>query len=134
VGTARYARVWDHAGGQGALSAFWDVARQLDPAVADESGLVGAREGDLTQLFESAGVREVEETALSVSLEHPTFEEWWEPFAFGVGPAGAYVAALDSERRGRLRERCREGLPDAAFVPPREPGPVAASPSARRPL
>jgi hypothetical protein len=116
VGTARYARVWDHAGGQGALSAFWDVARQLDPAVADESGLVGAREGDLTQLFESAGVREVEETALSVSLEHPTFEEWWEPYTLGVGPAGAYVAGLDAEGQANLRERCRSWLPEPPFV------------------
>jgi SAM-dependent methyltransferase len=108
--------VWDHAGGQGPLSAFWDVARELDPDVHDESGLVGAREGDLTQLFEAAGLRDVEETALSVSLEHPTFEEWWEPYTFGVGPAGAYVAKLDPGRQARLREACRSALPDAPFV------------------
>jgi ubiquinone/menaquinone biosynthesis C-methylase UbiE len=108
--------VWDHAGGQGPLSAFWDVATELDPNVEDESALVGAREGDLARLFESAGLRDVEETALSVSLEHPTFEEWWEPFTFGVGPAGAHVAELDSERQAHLRERCREALPDAPFV------------------
>jgi SAM-dependent methyltransferase len=108
--------VWDHAGGQGPLSAFWDVARELDPDVDDESGLVGAREGDLTLLFEAAGLRDVEERALSVSLEHPTFEEWWEPYTFGVGPAGAYVAKLDPERQARLREACRSALPDAPFV------------------
>jgi SAM-dependent methyltransferase len=108
--------VWDHAGGQGPLSAFWDVARQLDPDVDDESRLVGAREGDLTRLFEAAGLRDVEETALSVSLEHPTFDEWWEPYTFGVGPAGAYVAKLDRERQARLREACRSALPDAPFV------------------
>ncbi len=108
--------VWDHAGGQGPLSAFWDVARELDADVDDESRLVGAREGDLTRLFEAAGLRDVEETALSVSLEHPTFEEWWEPYTFGVGPAGAYVAKLDPERQARLREACRSALPDAPFV------------------
>jgi SAM-dependent methyltransferase len=108
--------VWDHAGGQGPLSAFWDVARELDPDVDDESRLVGAREGDLTGLFEAAGLRDVEETALSVNLEHPTFEEWWEPYTFGVGPAGAYVAKLDPERQARLREACRSALPDAPFV------------------
>jgi SAM-dependent methyltransferase len=108
--------VWDHAGGQGPLSAFWDVARELDAVVDDESRLVGAREGDLTRLFEAAGLRDVEETALSVSLEHPTFEEWWEPYTFGVGPAGAYVAKLDPERQARLREACRSALPDAPFV------------------
>jgi SAM-dependent methyltransferase len=108
--------VWDHAGGQGPLSAFWEVATELDHEVADESALVGSREGDLARLFESTGLRNVEETALSVSLEHPSFEEWWEPFTFGVGPAGAYVAGLDSERQAQLREHCREALPDAPFV------------------
>jgi SAM-dependent methyltransferase len=108
--------VWDHAGGTGPLSPFWDVARAFDPEVTDESGLVGSREGDLAGLFESAGLREVDETALTARLEHPTFEEWWEPFTFGVGPAGAYVAGLDEGRRAELRERCREALPEAPFV------------------
>jgi SAM-dependent methyltransferase len=108
--------VRDHAGGQGPLSPLWDTARALDPDVQDESRLVGATEGDLTRLFESAGLRDIEETALHVSLEHPSFEEWWEPFSFGVGPAGAYVAGLDPERRAQLRERCRAALPDAPFM------------------
>jgi hypothetical protein len=70
----------------------------------------------LTRLFESIGLREVEETPLSSTVVHPTFEEWWEPFTFGVGPAGAHVAALDAEQRARLREQCREALPDAPFT------------------
>jgi SAM-dependent methyltransferase len=108
--------VWDHAGGHGPLSPLWDAAKQLDPGVHDESRLAGSTEGDLARLFESAGLREVEETALSVSLEHPSFEEWWEPFTLGVGPAGAYVAGLDSERRAQLVELCREALPDPPFM------------------
>jgi SAM-dependent methyltransferase len=108
--------VWDHAGGQGPLSAFWEVATEFDPDVHDESDLAGARQGDLARLFESAGLRDVEETALSVSVEHPSFEDWWEPYTFGVGPAGTYVARLDPERRTQLRERCREALPEAPFV------------------
>jgi SAM-dependent methyltransferase len=108
--------VWDHAGGRGPLSVFWEAAHELDPDVEDESQLVGAREGGLTELFEAAGLRKVEESALSVALEHPSFEEWWEPFTLGVGPAGSYAARLDPERQARLRERCRELLPQAPFV------------------
>lgn len=108
--------VWDHAGGQGPLSPLWAAARELDPEVEDESRLAGTREGDLAHLFESAGLREVEEAALSVSLEHATFEAWWEPFTLGVGPAGAHVAGLDSQHRAALRERCRAELPEAPFV------------------
>ena len=108
--------VWDHAGGQGPLSLFWKAARQLDPGVEDESRLAGARRGHLAELFEAAGLREIEEGALSVDVDHPTFEEWWQPFLLGVGPAGGYVARLDSGRQARLRELCKEMLPPAPFV------------------
>jgi SAM-dependent methyltransferase len=108
--------VWDHAGGQGPLAAFWEAAHELDPDVEDESRLPGAREGHLAELGRAAGLEEVEDTALSVGVEHPTFEDWWEPFTLGVGPAGSYAAGLDPERQARLRERCRELLPPAPFV------------------
>ena len=110
--------VWDHAGGQGPLSLFWEAARELDPDVEDESQLAGSREGHLAELFRSAGLQNVEESALSAHVEHPSFEDWWEPFTLGVGPAGVYVSGLDATRQARLRERCRELLPAAPFTPP----------------
>lgn len=108
--------VWDHAGGHGPLSLFWEAARELDPDIEDESQLAGAREGHLAQLLQAAGLHEIEESALSVNVEHPSFEQWWEPFTLGVGPAGAYAAGLGAKRQARLRERCRELLPAAPFV------------------
>ena len=109
--------VWDHApGGQGPLSLFWEAARQVDPDLQDESRLAGSREGDLAELFEAAGLREIEESALSVSVEHPNFEDWWEPFTLGVGPAGGFVAALGADRQAELRELCRQMHPAAPFV------------------
>jgi SAM-dependent methyltransferase len=108
--------VWDHAGGQGPLSSFWESARGLDPRVEDESQLVGARTGDLARLFRAAGLREIEETSLAVAVEHPSFDDWWEPFTLGVGPAGSYTAGLDARRQAQLRERCRKMMPAAPFV------------------
>ena len=108
--------VWDHAGGQGPLGVFWKAALELDPDVEDESQLAGAREGHLALLFRTAGLREIEEGVLSVDVEHPSFDEWWEPFTLGVGPAGAYAAGLDTERQAELRELCRQLLPAAPFV------------------
>ncbi len=108
--------VWDHAGGHGPLGLFWQAARELDPAVHDESRLAGAREGHLAELFASAGLRDVESATLVADREHETFDEWWEPFTQGVGPAGVYVAKLDPERQAELRERCRALLPEAPFV------------------
>jgi len=108
--------VWDHASGQSPLGLFWKAARQLDPGADDESHLAGVREGHLAELFEAAGLHGIEATSLPVSLEHSTFEDWWEPFTRGVGPAGAYVASLDARGQADLRERCRSLLPAAPFV------------------
>jgi SAM-dependent methyltransferase len=115
-GGAVAACVWDHAGGQGPLSLFWDAARELDPEVEDESQLAGARKGALSRLFHAAGLHEIEESILTVNVRHPSFDDWWEPFTLGVGPAGSYTAALDATRRAELRERCRESLPAGPFV------------------
>jgi SAM-dependent methyltransferase len=108
--------VWDHAGGKGPLGVFWRATRELDPGVDDESGLAGARKGHLTQLFHDAELREIEETTLSVTVQHPSFEEWWEPFTLGVGPAGSHVSRLDPAGRARLLEVCRSLLPAAPFA------------------
>ena len=108
--------VWDYAGGRGPVSVVWDAARELDPEVLDESHLPGVREGHLAELFEAAGMQEVEDAAHSIRVEHSSFEEWWEPLTLGVGPAGGYVSGLESARQAELRERCREKLPPAPFV------------------
>jgi SAM-dependent methyltransferase len=116
AGSVVAASVWDHGGDAGPLSLYWEVVREVDPSNAGESQLAGATFGDLTRLFELAGLADIEEEALTVEVEHATFDEWWEPYTLGVGPAGAYVAGLDPERQEELRERCRERLPDAPFV------------------
>ena len=108
--------VWDHAGGGGPLSVFWEAVHSLDPDAPDESRLAGSREGHLAELFGEAGLRDVEDGAVSVDVEHASFEEWWEPFTLGVGPAGVYVSRLGTERQAVLRERCRSLLPESPFV------------------
>ena len=107
--------VWDLAGGHAPVSPFWDAAHELDPDVEDESQRAGTREGHLSELFQAAGLHEIEESVLSVSVEHASFEEWWEPFTLGVGPAGGYAAGLGEDRQTRLRALCRERLPAAPF-------------------
>jgi SAM-dependent methyltransferase len=116
AGSVVAASVWDHGGGNGPLSIYWDVVRELDPSNEGESHLAGARHGDLTRLFEEAGIGAVEEEVLTVEVEHETFEEWWEPYTLGVGPAGVYVGGLSPERRDALREACRRRLPEPPFV------------------
>lgn len=108
--------VWDFAGGRSPLSLFWNAARRLDPDPGNESELAGARQGHLAALLRTAGLQDVDETLLTIAVEHPSFEEWWDPFTFGIGRAGSYVAHLPAAKRDRLRDCCREMLPPAPFV------------------
>ncbi len=107
--------VWDHAGDGGPLSTFWSAVRETDPQAGDESGLPGAREGHLAELSTAAGLKDIEDSVLTVTVPFETFDDWWEPFTFGVGPAGAHVAQLDDVGRDALRTRCAQLLPAKPF-------------------
>jgi len=108
--------VWDYHEGGSPLSALWAAAAELDPAAPGETELPGTSRGHLGELFRAAGLRSVEEATLEVSVQHPSFNDWWEPFELGVGPAGAYVAGLEATARQRLAGRCREALGDGPFT------------------
>jgi len=110
------ATVWDHSADRGPLSLFWTAVRATDAAAHDESGLAGVGEGQLAALFERAGMPGPSATALTVQVTHPTFEQWWDPFTLGVGPAGSYLARLDEPGRARLRQACQNLLPTAPFT------------------
>ncbi len=107
--------VWDYADGTGPLAVFWRAVAVLDPAADNESDLPGARPGHLAELFEEAGLREVTSSVLTVRVGFPSFQQWWEPFTLGVGPAGKYVARLDADRRAALAAECERLLPPAPF-------------------
>ena len=109
------ASVWDHAGERGPLSPFWQAVRRLDPAAQDESGLAGARQGHLLELFTAAGLPDPRGTTLTVTTPFATFDEWWEPYTHGVGPAGSYVTSLPATDREVLRRHCAELLGPGPF-------------------
>ena len=106
--------MWD--GPTGALAPFWDAVHMIDPEVEDEALSSGARMGHLSELFEAAGLHDVEVDAIAVDVVHPTFEEWWEPYTYGVGPAGDYVQRLDDDARARLESVARDRLGSGPFT------------------
>ncbi|HEX2893033.1 MAG TPA: methyltransferase domain-containing protein [Marmoricola sp.] len=107
--------VWDMAGGINPLATFWAAARDVDPMVIDESRLPGVRREHLIELAEAAGLSHITAPALALRVPFTSFEEWWEPYTFGVGPAGSYLAGLDDEHRIALRDRCAALLPPGPF-------------------
>lgn len=106
--------VWD--GPTGALAPFWDAVHEIDPEAEDEALLSGAQRGHLTELFEAAGLHGVQEGPLAVDVVHPSFEEWWEPYTFGVGPAGDYIQRLDDGGRARVESVARDRLGSGPFT------------------
>ena len=107
--------VWDYGGGAGPLSPFWRAVHDLDPAAEGESQLPGTREGHLDELAGKAGLVDVRSSALTVTLGFDSFADWWEPFTFGVGPAGGYVGRLSDADRDALAARCAEVLGPTPF-------------------
>ncbi|MBA3842016.1 MAG: class I SAM-dependent methyltransferase [Actinobacteria bacterium] len=111
AGGAVAACVWDLAGGRAPLSPFWQAARALSSDVVDESELAGAREGQLRGLFDAAGLGGLAESTLEATVEFASFDEWWEPFTLGVGPAGAYARSLGADGLAAVRAHCAASLP-----------------------
>jgi SAM-dependent methyltransferase len=109
---------WDHGGGQSPLAPFWRAVRDVRPDAGDESVQAGTSEGHLAELLRSAGCGDVDDAALSVRVEHPTFDEWWQPFTLGVGPAGVLLARLDADVAAQVRESARDIVGDGPVAIP----------------
>ena len=110
--------VWDYGEDMQSLRIFWDEAVALDPAAEPkhERNMKLSRAGQLGALWKSAGLASVQEKALSIDQAFKSFDDYWDPFLTGVGPGGAYVAALPEDRRQELASRLRKRLGGGAFT------------------
>jgi len=109
------ATVWDLAGSRAPMAPLWDAVAELAPEHPGERDFQGGSRDSLVSLFEGAALRDVEAVELAVTVTHPTFEEWWEPYQHGVGPAGEVVASLGADGRDRLELVLRRILGDGPF-------------------
>lgn len=111
------AYVWDYAGRMDLMRYFWDAAVELEPSVAgmDEGARFPiCRPEPLRKLFEGAGLESVEVKPIDTPTRFSNFDDYWQPFLGGQGPAPAYAMSLEEAARGRLRDRIRARLPVAA--------------------
>jgi SAM-dependent methyltransferase len=121
-GAVVVAAVWDYAGGMTLLRRFWDAVERVDPAAAaarDEGRVMRhCTPVELDRLWRGAGLADVACGELTCSVRYANFDDLWAPFEGGVGPSGAYAAALAEQPRKRLREAFREllGAPAAGFM------------------
>ena len=106
--------VWDYAGKMDLMRIFLDAAVELDPDAArlDEGiRFPLCRPEALLELFASAGLKGAEVTAIDIPTPFASFEDYWQPFTEGQGPAPAYAMSLDEAARARLRARLQSRIP-----------------------
>ena len=107
------AYVWDYAEGMEFLRVFWEEAAALDTRAIelDEARRFPlCRPPALSSVFRAAGLSNVETDTIEITTEFRTFDDYWQPFLRGTGPAPSYVASLDSDERDRLRLRLEQRL------------------------
>jgi hypothetical protein len=111
--------VWDFADGMEMLRQFWDAALSIDPDAPDEAQVLRfGRPGEIADLFSSVALEDVVESTLGVASTYTSFDELWNGFLTGVGPAGAYCLSLGEADRERLRSALfiRSGSPEGSFT------------------
>ena len=116
-GGAIAAYVWDYAGKMELMRYFWDTAVELDSNAAklDEGPRFPVCRPDaLEKLFVGAGLGGVEVKPIDIPTRFTDFDDYWQPFLGGQGPAPAYAMSLDEAARARLRDRLRERIPTEA--------------------
>lgn len=108
------AYVWDYAGKMELMRLFWDAASEIDPGAAklDEGvRFPVCRPEALRTLFVDAGLDKPELTQIDLTTSFENFEDYWQPFLGGQGPAPAFAMSLDEDTRSRLRDRIEERIP-----------------------
>lgn len=108
------AYIWDYAERMQLMRHFWDVAVALNPGARplDEGVRFPlCRPEALTNLFREGGLANVKLAPIEIETRFRDFDDYWNPFLGGQGPAPSYTMSLDESTRMRLRERLRERLP-----------------------
>jgi SAM-dependent methyltransferase len=107
---------WD-AEGFGMATTFWRGATRIVPDAPDDAGLPFRRMPELVALWQRGGAGDVRTAVLEVEVRYRDFDDYWIPFASGVGPPGGWLVAQPPERQAAVREACREvlGRPPGPF-------------------
>jgi len=111
--------VWDFAEGMEMLRAFWDAATTINPDAPDEARTLRfGRAGEIADVLATAGLDRIEESTLTAASSYDSFDELWNGFLAGVGPAGAYCVALNDHDQALLRTALfdRLGSPPGSFT------------------
>ncbi|MFC7527388.1 class I SAM-dependent methyltransferase [Actinoplanes sp. GCM10030250] len=107
------AYVWDYADGMEMMQHFWTAALELDPAVIRGDSFPICHEDALANAWTAAGLRDVTTRRIEIPTVFAGFDDYWQPFLGGQGPAPSYVATRPEPDREALRSLLQSRLPIA---------------------
>jgi len=105
--------VWDYAEKMELIRTYWDAAARLGllaPGQDQGERFPLCRPDALVAAFTAAGLRQVEVSGIEIEMRFVDFDDYWQPFLGGQGPAPAHAMGLDEAWRDRLREHLRDKL------------------------
>ena len=100
--------VWDYAEGMEFLRIFWDAVAEMDASARDlDEGrrFPICRPDELVNTFSDAGLSNITSSRIEIATRFGSFDDYWNPFLSGQGPAPTYVGGLSQGDREDLRER-----------------------------
>ena len=104
--------VWDYpAGGLGFIEAFWQAAREVSPdaAMLDESRRFAfCNPATLLGELSQVGLQGASFELLEMVTHFADFEDFWQPFTLGSGPAPGFLASLSELQRVELYDLLRK--------------------------
>jgi ubiquinone/menaquinone biosynthesis C-methylase UbiE len=104
--------VWSSGEKNEREQAFWGAAMAVDPTAGARREVEGkfSKAGRLSALWNDCGLKEIEETELTVSATFASFEDYWLPYLEGQGHGGSYAKSLSRNLQETLRERVRQNI------------------------
>jgi ubiquinone/menaquinone biosynthesis C-methylase UbiE len=108
------AYIWDYAGKMDFLTHFWDAAVEINSEALnlhESKRFPDSNAGGLKRLFEKAGFMNIETTSIEITTHFRDFDDYWEPFLGGQGPAPSFLLPLDKDKKDKLRHTLKARLP-----------------------
>jgi ubiquinone/menaquinone biosynthesis C-methylase UbiE len=112
------AAVWDSYGGFPHTRMMWDIAGVLDPSIERPLFRFLSGPDELSNLWQSLGLLDVEQISLLIRMEFSSFDDYWSPFISGEGPQGQFVSGLSEAARATLKDHLAR-----AYIANRPDGP-----------
>lgn len=100
--------VWDYSNKMEFLRYFWDAAYQIDPS--SKSLDEGIRfplcsTENLVKAFTKAGITDIESSFLDIETIFKDFNDYWNPFLGGQGPAPSFLQSLPTNLQNELKDK-----------------------------